>query len=476
MLQQSKIRNLVVGVFITILLLLPGGTLLADGISNFIKHAVNKGGMVNVNKAAILQDQRLGYITGGSIISRGAKPEELHPLRIQLPSFQFDPCTGSFDARFGAFSFIKGREFASFFKKVAQGSPAYVMKMAIQEVNPMIDNIMSYLETVAREVNALTMNQCAASQNIVSGMMSSLNNADKQRCMMQNNVFGSSNDLYHSTEKCTDNPYRHGEQQGSKGELESLLGDNYNLVWKAMLQNGQGGKYELQELIMSISGSVIGTNKNNIRQIKTLPSLIETEDMLERYIGIAGEETEGKVKLYKCDENTKCLKPYIVDENYNSEGTIFYNIERNIKTITNKILNNEGEFTDEEKALVEFSSIPLISLIEIEMVKKNKNTNAMLVRTKEFTEMICYDIVTNFMQRMLNQARISVEELASAQLDNTAFKRFVSGINRVQSLLRDKRFEALKKLQVMTQIKEQIEQQKRVFKLEFSRFMDNQSR
>ncbi|MDP5110370.1 MAG: conjugal transfer protein TraH, partial [Rickettsiaceae bacterium] len=54
-----------------------------------------------INKGKVVSDQQAGYVTGGSIISRGPKPETLRPLIVQPPSFEFDPCSGSYDARFG---------------------------------------------------------------------------------------------------------------------------------------------------------------------------------------------------------------------------------------------------------------------------------------------------------------------------------------------------------------------------------------
>ena len=90
----------------------------ASGLEKLMKHA-SPGSLVNVNKGAVLQDQKAGYLTGGSIIMRGPKPRELQPLMLQTPRFAFDACTGSFDARFGGLSYITAHEFSSFLKSVA---------------------------------------------------------------------------------------------------------------------------------------------------------------------------------------------------------------------------------------------------------------------------------------------------------------------------------------------------------------------
>ena len=50
----------------------------ASGLEKLMQHA-SPGSLVNVNKGAILQDQKAGCLTGGSIIMRGPKPKELQP-------------------------------------------------------------------------------------------------------------------------------------------------------------------------------------------------------------------------------------------------------------------------------------------------------------------------------------------------------------------------------------------------------------
>jgi hypothetical protein len=90
----------------------------------------------------------------------------------------------------------------------------------------------------------------------------------------------------------------------------------------------------------------------------------------------------------------------------------------------------------------------------------------------EFVEVVFYDLVTNYMQKMLTTAKSSVEVLKTAQLDNTAIDKFTNNVETVRGYLRDKRFEAFKKLQVITQVKERLSQQQGVFELGFSRFMD----
>jgi len=442
----------------------------ASGLANLMQYAQSNGTMTNINKGKVVSDQQAGYITGGSIISRGPKPKTLTPLRVQPPSFAFDACSGSYDARFGGFSFITGKAFSDFVKAVPGATGAYALKMLIKEVCPQCEDIATYLETVARDINGLSLNQCTMAKSIVQGGLAMLNSASKQRCMMKSNILGASSDMFEATEDCTDNPDRFGDE-GDDDKLKSLLGDKFNLVWKALSQGDSSAKTGLKELMMSISGSVIGRKEDGVMSITSLPSLVEKEDLIERYIGKPGGQS-GEVVIYRCDENTKCLNPTEQNEVIDSKQTLYGNVTILLESIVEKIDNNTGDLSDDEQALIEFSSIPLINIIELELATKNKSSAASLVGMHEFVEVVCYDLVTNYMQKMLTTAKSSVEVLKTAQLDNTAIDKFTNNVEIVRGYLRDKRFEAFKKLQVITQVKERLSQQQGVFELGFSRFMD----
>lgn len=443
----------------------------AGGLDAFLKFTQRGGSMTSVNAGGIIEDQRTGYMTGGSIISRSPKPMELQPATVQLPSTAFDGCTGSYDLRWGGFSYIKGRQFADYWKAVASSSGAYLANMAVKQVCAPCEGIMSYLESVARDINGITFSQCEQGKAIAEGLASKFNAASRQKCMAKSSLVKGGSDLFEATQKCQDNPDRYGTA-GDDSELKSLLPDNYNLVWKALSHGDGRAEIGMKELMMSISGSIIGIKKDGIATISVLPSLLEKEDLLERYIGKPGVGTS-TVKLYVCDDDRLCLKPSAKETKIDSsKDTLYGKVYATISSILDKIEANTGELTDEEQALVEYSGIPIITLLEIELALRGKESVAGFAGDPEFIEVICYDMVTNFMRKMLLEAKASVDELKTAQLDNTPIQRFNKNIEIVQELLRDKKYQAMSKLKVIVAMKERLAKQQRVFQLGFSRFFD----
>jgi conjugative transfer pilus assembly protein TraH len=447
----------------------------ASGLDNFMKFGTKGGSMTSINKGAVISDQKAGYMTGGSIISRGPRPMDLQPLGIQLPSAAFDPCTGSFDLRFGGFSYIKGPELAKYFKAVATGSATYLVKMAITQACPQCEGAMSDLEAIARDINGMTFNQCEQAKNIAEGAMGKFNAATAQKCLAKSSIKKAGSDLHEATQKCQDNPDRHGET-GDDKELKSMLPDNFNLVWHALSHGSGEAPSGMKEMIMSISGSIIGIRQGGVTTISTLPSLLEKNDLLEQYMGKPGAGSS-KVKLYVCDETTRCLRPIVQEmELDNREGTLYGKVEVTLQSILDKIDRNAGALTDEEQALIEYSQIPIITLFEIELALKNKESVSLFAGNSEFIEVVCYDMVTNFMQKMLHEAKTAVGSIETAQVDNTAIERFNKNLKNVQSLLRDKKYKAMDKLQTIIAVKERLTKQQDVFEMNFTRYGNSRDR
>jgi hypothetical protein len=125
----------------------------ASGLNKLLKFIDQSGGMSNYNAPAIIRDQQGGFMTGGSLQIRGARPKILQPAHVQLPSFNFDACRGSGDFRFGGLSFINSAEFSAFMKKLTASIGAYAFKMAAKSFCPQCENIIAEFEAIARDIN-----------------------------------------------------------------------------------------------------------------------------------------------------------------------------------------------------------------------------------------------------------------------------------------------------------------------------------
>jgi conjugative transfer pilus assembly protein TraH len=273
----------------------------ASGLNKLLKFIDQSGGMSNYNAPAIIRDQQGGFMTGGSLQIRGARPKTLQPAHVQLPSFNFDACRGSGDFRFGGLSFINSAEFSSFMKKLTASTGAYAFKMAAKSFCPQCENIIAEFEAIARDINNFNLEQCGLAKQLAGGLVGQLEAGQGQSCLMHNAVKKNGKDLSEAHKLCANGASPYGDP-GDTEELASLLGDNFNLVWKA-LSKGSSDSVEFKELMMSVAGSLIATKIEGGLSLKPLPSLIVDSSFLEKYIGTKGESS--RVEMYVCDEKKK---------------------------------------------------------------------------------------------------------------------------------------------------------------------------
>jgi hypothetical protein len=473
----------------------------AGGLDNLIKYAQQDGTMSNTTKSSIVKDQQGGYLTGGSIIMRGPQPKTLQPLLIQTPKFAYDACTGSADFRFGGISFIGSKEFTDFLTRIPKVAGSYAAKMLFKTVCPQCEAAIADLEAIARDINSLMMDQCAAGQAIAEGAFNILSNTGQQRCLVQGNASSNKpSDMYQASQRCKDNPDRYGDIS-EEGELKSLLGDEFNLVWKALgKQDAAGraaelGSHNFKELIMSISGTIIGKKVAGAFQFTNKPSLALSSDMLEQYMGFS--DGDSNMKQYKCDSNDKCINPTEVTVTLTSKDTLYGNVSRIMRGIVEKlskkhaiVRRNAGtsatnasanpapaikdQYTDEEEALIASATgIAIIPLIEAEMAGKAKAED-MLVRMSEVIEAVCYDVIVNFLGAMVYKAEHAVESLEYAQVgDIKAIENFTKKAQEVRRFLEDAKHTAYKRVNLINQVRERIRNQQKVFEFEFGRAMQN---
>jgi hypothetical protein len=260
---------------------------------------------------------------------------------------------------------------------------------------------------------------------------------------------------------------------GEENELKSLLGDEFNLVWKGVSKGSAGegaADNHFKEMIMSVSGTIIGKKLDGRFVFTSKPSLVLSNDLLEEYIGT--KEGGNKLKRYKCNEHEKCLEASEEEITMTRDETLFGNVSRVLTGLVDKVLQGKGEtITDEEQAVIAFSSVPLINLIEMELASKAR-TDDLLVRISEFVEVVCYDVITNFLSQMVIKAQNAVQSLEYAQVtDVGVIKDFIENAEKVKGFLRDAKFAAFKRLQIITQVKERLELQEKAFENGFSRFM-----
>ncbi|WP_425361822.1 conjugal transfer protein TraH [Candidatus Tisiphia endosymbiont of Mystacides longicornis] len=440
------------------------------GIEKLIKSVMPKGTMSNVSKTAIVHDQLSGHIVGGSVLIKSPPIEDLQLVNFQAPSCKLGglPCGIQLDLRGWALSFLKSSAMEQFFKEMVQNVGGYVSIMAIKTVCPQCENIMTYLEQMQRNTNQFNINSCDMATQISNGIASRMNKGAELTRQSDLAMTKSGSDMADIRDKAKKD---NGDPTKTNKELESLLGDNFNLVWKALTKKASGGGdvTSFKELLMSISGTIIGKkDSEGHRSIIHKKSLVNKE-LIEEFIGIRNGNVD--VEQYQCDETNLCLLPQKAKTRLSASDTLYGSIDNMLVSMVKKIKTNNGDFTEEEENLIALSSIALTNKIQRELAT-NADNSYLTVRMAEFVETLCYDVVTNYLTKLLQQTSEAVSELSYLQLaDIGVFTSFEQEVNNTISFLVGSRENAFRRYNIIEQTKMRMLQEEKYFEMKFQEFM-----
>jgi conjugative transfer pilus assembly protein TraH len=442
------------------------------GLDTLIKNVFPSGTMSNVTKAAITREQEAGHLTGGSVVIKTPAEPGIQLLHVQAPSCKFGglPCGAQFEILGGGVSMVSSQELMAHLNGLVQNAVTYGGMMAIKTLCPQCQDLMEWLDAKADWINSMAKTDCEDMQKLVGGMMSKMaagSRAGRQADMILEG--GGKDAAYISTNSKKDD----GRDITKTPELESQLGNNFNLVWKALAKkatkNSEGR--ELKELLMSISGTVIGIKENDKQTVIHKKSLIN-KDLIKDFMGVGGSGST-KVKLYVCDEEEKCLKPTVVEKQVDKNSVLFDRIARLTEQLVDKVYKNEGDLTGEEETLVSLSSMPLISKIEMDLGIYANKANVALNQS-EFIEALCFDVVTSYLSILLQEVQAAVGELAFSQIaDGEAVKSFDLEARETMRMLAEHKNAAFKRYDTIAQSKVRLHQDRKYFNEKFEDFFSN---
>jgi conjugative transfer pilus assembly protein TraH len=458
-------------ILIAILLFLPIHCL--AGIDTLIENVFPSGTMSNVTKAAIVKEQEAGHLTGGSVVIKTPAEPGIQLLHVQAPSCKTGglPCGAQFEIFGGGISMVSGKELMEHLKGLVQNAVTYGGMMAIKTLCPQCQDLMEWLDAKADWINQMAKTDCEDMQKAVDGIASKLASTARANRQADMALEGEGKDAsYITTESKKDD----GRDINQNKELKSQLGDNFNLAWKALSKKVDGDNEGIKELLMSISGTVIGTKDAEGRHSVIHKKSLVNKDLIKDFMGV-GADGSDKIKIYKCDETTKCLKPKITKSSVSKKSILFDKVSRLIEQIVEKVYLNEGDLTADEENLVSLSSMPIISKIEMDLGIYANKANVAL-NQQEFIEALCFDVVASYLGILLQEVQEAVGELAFAQIsDGGAIKAFEEEARSTMRMLTEHKNAAFKRYDVIAQSKARLQQDRRYFNQKFEDFFNNQN-
>lgn len=447
------------------------------GLDTLIKNVMPSGTMSNTSKGAIINEQSAGHLIGGSVILKTPANPGLQLLYAKAPSCKLGglPCGAAFEMLGGGVSVVKSAELMRHLKNLAHNAGAYGGMMAIKTLCPQCEDLMAWLDAKADYINNLAKTDCEDMAKLAGGMVSKAMAGSRATRQSASILSGDKKDM---AQFIRDSKEDSSDMAGTRPELESVLGDNYNLVWKALNKKAPGGAVgdkQLKEALMSISGTIIGKkDEAGQRSIAHKKSLVSKE-MIEEFIGTTGNFGTSELNLYTCDEGVKCLSPAITKTLLRANDTLIARVGALLLSIARKVQHDKGAFTEDEETLISLSSLSLITKIELDLATYS-NIEASTIAQAEFIEALCYDVVTTYLAKLLQEVSAAVSELEYAQIaDSGIFQKFDAETRETMRMLSNAKSDAFKRYDLIAQTKARLKQDIGYFNMKFEEYCSNQN-
>ncbi len=366
---------------------------------------------------------------------------------------------------------VSGAELMNYLKSLPQTAATYGAMMAIKSLCPQCQDLLEWLDGKADWLNKMSFDKCQTMQSLMDPMFPKENAKSEGIRQSKMVLTGGGKDMADFQKKSKEDT---GDATEGVKELESQLGENYNIVWKALSkkisEEREEDAKELKELLMSISGTIIGSKGEDRKpQVKHLKSLIN-RDLLAQFVGAEGVDSE-TIRLYTCDEADKCLNPTAKAQRVRKGMFLFQRIQKIVASIVDKVLANSGELTAEEETVVALSSEQLILKIEMDLATYSGKHNV-ISNQLEYVEALSFDVVTGYLQTLLVEVQEAVGELSHAQIaDAKKFESFEQETREVMRMLSQARVEARGRYDLIASSKDRLKRDVDFFNKSFESFV-----
>lgn len=169
---------------------------------------------------------------------------------------------------------------------------------------------------------------------------------------------------------------------------------NINVIWNALGKNRMfDGNKELKEFIMTLTGTMVFDEKGNITP---LPARTTDRDLIRAMM-------EGTARVYHCNDSDKCLK-VVADANVtiSQKNALKNQIKDILSSIQNKAVA-DLKLTEKEKGFITSTTIPVFKyLVDPQMLGVSNSL------VYQLTDYIGYDILLQYIQELVQQARAMV--------------------------------------------------------------------
>ncbi|MGR5116255.1 conjugal transfer protein TraH [Photobacterium damselae] len=386
------------------------------------------------------------YSGGGAYIRTPVKQAQIAAFTVP----EIKAGCGGIDLFSGGFSYINSDQLVQMGKAIVSNAIPFAVDLALQTWAPQLAQIKDKLASIAREINALSVNSCETAQAGVAALAGFAGVSQNQYICStmgtQNNKFA---DWAAAKNGCNnESSVKDGIKQASKdSNLKEHIPVNRNIIWHSLKKYSAIHDDKTSEFFMSLSGTIVYNEKGDVSRY---PSLLTSSNDLINLLTLGG-----KAQVYQCDKygEDQCLNPKIQDMSFSQNDTLKFKVSKILRSIIDKYKKDQS-LSDSEKQFLESISLPVLKMMTVSL----ESGYSLDATINDYANVISTDLVTVYLQDALRLIKTAIDSKGSSPDDVDKLYEVITQASEQMRLIRVQALQSLEAEQSIIRATMQLEQ------------------
>ena len=352
---------------------------------------------------AAVKTQTMNMYTGGNL-TLAAPSRSYNLMSVQAPTVNAG--CGGIDLHLGGFSFISKEQFVQTLRNIGSNALGYGFKIALQNICPTCDNVMTSLQNVADKANALNISSCQAAKGIVNAAANEVFNTQYDTKVMNwglsDGIFSDATEAYRQVKNIFNPAQRQAalnqiRQNNPEREQDLPTG---NVTWQALSKVAGLSEVDKRRFMGLLGTVVFGENG------KITPYFTSNDKVIEDLIT---KDDQVQIPYPSCqNDSIDCMSPnFGVTVNADSYKTI---VLEKMQTMQDRIINRQdyGTRKNELLSFVNATDIPVYKIVALSASLGKNNGDAATLMMRKYSSLIAAKYAQAYVGTVANTVRKSL--------------------------------------------------------------------
>ena len=393
-------------------------------------------GNVTYGGPAAVKTQTMNMYTGGNL-TLAAPSRSYNLMSIQAPTVNAG--CGGIDLHLGGFSFISKEQFVQTLRNIGSNALGYGFKIALQNICPTCDNVMTSLQNIADKANALNISSCQAAKGIVNAAANEVFNTQYDTKVMNwglsDGIFSDATEAYRQVK----NIFNPAQRQAALEQVKQNNPDRKedlptgNVTWQALSKVAGLSEVDKRRF-MGLVGTIVFTDEGKINSYYP-PNDKVIEDLITK---------DGQVEIpYPSCQNDAidCMSPnFNVTVNADSYKKI---VLEKMQTMQDMIINRQDYGTRKAELLsfVNATDIPVYKIVALSASLGKNNGDASTLMIRKYSSLIAAKYAQAYIGTVANTVRKALKNKISKESNSeqvTSAKEMIAELDKLEASLATK--------------------------------------